>query len=429
MNKGGEVAGKGSYGIVYINPRPNCQGEKNRKRNDEAGKVFFRKDEQNRYIGEQHALEEMHSFQQIRKQFPKSMKTIKKYTILPEKKCLIQHKQLPKDPKWYTDKKKTIYPEIQDLDVTDMIVYEKANTTAEDAFKKIQTEEEFMEYVSMMNQLEKGIRLLHKHELYHNDIKGDNIVMIEETDKTDSIDKKKSTNKSLEKNITKGEIFRINSENKRKSLKLIDFGFLLQGADNPEFDDLAVRLDYQPYPSSVLSLTNIEDPETRGYIIDKIEKSRHSSRFESIYKNLYEPFHKHLNLFKSNMKHRMEKMCKILMTEKSVGFMGFYQLAQKCSTEQEWEIRFPEVMDQFIDYLRETIDINPYFKKLSLSRKELCEKIDRYSLGIVMLQMLKRAPNNVMENKLFKLYKKAFELCHIQSKSSSNKTRKRHLIF
>ena len=106
MKDGGEVAGKGSYGIVYVNPRPNCQGEKKGERNDQAGKVFFKKDEENRYIGKKHALEEMHSFQQIKKRFPHSMKTIKKYTILPEKKCLIQHKKLPTDQKWYMDKKK-----------------------------------------------------------------------------------------------------------------------------------------------------------------------------------------------------------------------------------------------------------------------------------------------------------------------------------
>ena len=403
MKDGGEVAGKGSYGIVYVNPRPNCQGEKKGERNDQAGKVFFKKDEENRYIGKKHALEEMHSFQQIKKRFPHSMKTIKKYTILPEKKCLIQHKQLPTDPKWYMDKKKTIYTEIKDPAVTDMIVYEKAKSTAADAFKKIRTEEEFMEYVSMMNQLEKGIRLLHKHELYHNDIKGDNIVLvIENADKTDST---------------------------KKSLKLIDFGFLLQGADNPEFDDLAFRLDYQPYPSSVISLLNIEDPETRKYIIDKIEQSSHSSRFESMYRNLYEPFQKHFASFKPKTKQRMENMSKTLMMEKSVGFLGFYQLAQQCSTENEWLNRFPEVMNRFIHYLRETVDTNPYFKRSSLSRKELCGKIDMYSYGLVLLRMLNRAPNTLNENQLLPLYKKAFALCHVQSKPSAKRTRKVHSVL
>lgn len=400
MKDGGEVAGKGSYGIVYVNPRPNCQGEKKGERNDQAGKVFFRKDKEDHYIGEIHALEEMQSFQQIKKRFPHSMKTIKKYAILPEKKCLIQHSQLPTDPRWYTNKKKIVFPDVKDPAVTDMIVYEKAKSTAEDAFRKIQTEEEFMEYVSMMNRLEKGIRLLHKHELYHNDIKGANIVLVTEN---------------------------ADSEEKQKTLKLIDFGFLLQGADNPEFDDLAFRLDYQPYPSSVISLLNIEDPETREFIIDKIEKSSYSSRFESMYKNLYEPFHKHLASFKPKTKQRIENMCKTLMMEKSVGFMGFYELAQQCSTEREWENRFLEVMEQFIHYLRETVDTNtnPYFKRSLLSRKELCEKIDMYSFGLVWLKMLNRAPKTLNENQLLPLYKKAFALCHVQSKSSSVKrTRK-----
>lgn len=406
MKEGGEVAGRGSYGIVYVNPRPNCRGEKNRKRNDQAGKVFYKKDEQNHYQGRKHALEEMQSVQQIRKRFAHSMKTIKKYAILPEKKCLIQHSQLPKDPRWYTDKKRTVYPEVKDPAVTEMIVYEKANSTAEEAFQKIRTKEEFMEYVSMMNQLEKGIRLLHQHELYHNDIKGDNIVLVTE-------------------NATRKSFVETNSV---KVLKLIDFGFLLQGADNPEFDDMAVRLDYQPYPPSVMSLTDIENPETREYILNKIEYSSHSSRFESIYKNLYEPFHKHESSFTPKMKQQMEKMCKTLMTEKGVGFTGFYEWAKQCPTKNEWETGFPKVMDQFVNYLKETVDTNPYFKKSLLSRKELCEKVNLYSFGIVFLHVLTKAPITMNEKQLLPLYKKVFALCHVELKPSSAKRTRKNVL-
>lgn len=389
MNKGGEVAGKGSYGIVYINPRPVCKGEKNNGRNDQAGKVFFKKNSENKYVGREDAKEEMESFIKIKKKFHKSMKTIKKYAILPEKKCLIHHKLLPTNQEWYADKKGQIYNDIQDPQVTDMIVYEKAISTAEDAFHQIQTEEEFFEYVHLMNKLEKGIRLLHEHELYHNDIKGSNMVLIE-------------------------------NKQHKKSLKLIDFGFLIQGVNDPEFVNIAVRPAYQPYPPNVVSLIEIENIETRKYIIQNIEKNR----YESIYNNLYEPFHKpHVdNEIKSDP--TLEKMCSTLIIQKSLGFHGFYELAKKCEDKNDWYKRFPKVVNQFIDYLNKTVHINPYFQKSHLSRKELCENIDLYSFGIVLLKLISNAPYIVNKNKLLPLYKKAFVLCNMESDEKKFKIRK-----
>ena len=196
LRKGGEYLGKGAFGIVYGGPRLPCEDETyyDIKRNIEVSKIFKTQlDANNEWTS-------IENLQKIMKKRDYDMKKtdyndLQKHVIIPYKKCKINLNAVDdlnsvfKTNNWMMNKygkfNENIFNSIHTLphgyEYKDMIISERGGNSLYNVFFNIsdgtiQYMENFIDAVTKLQSILKGIKILQDNNFIHGDIKSGNCI-------------------------------------------------------------------------------------------------------------------------------------------------------------------------------------------------------------------------------------------------------------
>ena len=191
---GGNFMGEGAFGTVYGEPRLLCDGESSATENidREVSKIFrFNKLAEDEYG----AISRLSSMIP-----PDEYEELKKYTLLPLKKCIVDVESTKQPPysnrEWrrndnFESGNEDIFKHDASLTTSmekpdgkgepeviyrNMIIYDKGGNNLTDCFSKIKSVDMFLDSVRKLLSVGKGIQILQKHGFIHGDLKDKNCI-------------------------------------------------------------------------------------------------------------------------------------------------------------------------------------------------------------------------------------------------------------
>jgi serine/threonine protein kinase len=170
---GGKLYGEGSYGVVFGDPRIPCEDEDFDKNNilqkNEVSKTMF---DDTSTSSTQATIELIHNRFGNRTE-------LDKYVIIPSRICNVNHAQIKEHPSVYTSQ----WRNNKDIDkyTIQTISLKGTRDLTKDLNSKLSINQ-INTFVVGMNNVIKGIQLLHQKKIIHGDIKLGNVVTMGGTD-------------------------------------------------------------------------------------------------------------------------------------------------------------------------------------------------------------------------------------------------------
>jgi serine/threonine protein kinase len=405
MNKkGGKLLGQGSFGYVFGEPGLPCK-EGDMPKKEFVSKISKKPNIQNdngtylRFSGEWKAANLLRNLPKIDDYLPK----IDDYFIIPFDRCIVK-KEYMKPP--YSEDEWRSNVKINEMLGKTMLLSEKAMGTIEEFFQN--NPNNMVRNISILLNIAKGIQLLQKHNLIHNDIKPSNCVIHNKTGKIIDLADVRNMEDSNDMLGMPYDFFYFTWPS------IVVYTYLYDNDKNTTEINIDVLRRLYNYEDNGENFERIH--ELKIFISSPFEKTFDEKNFKSIDPN------KQIKDYKEE-----------LIKQKTFGIINDFETnendykpyAHRTQVLREFFQDKDEDDDEYNNYKKKTeYNVNIYLQKYNSivenGKVDLLKRCDIYSFGIMLLRMIywhnwhniKSHYNKNGELFLFKLYQVAFYCCN-----------------